>query len=439
MTSIDFFTPVTYKHPIKTRAQQALETVDEYLYLGLWSQFRVSIFAPDQVHPQAWAMQDRENCSRSWTNITLKVLSYGILIFPLIALLAKATLRWSLQVSSIQFAPSTSHMETKLPLDTRLAIRAFLGYQDQSNLAQVANFLGYMHTYEKDVIGPLKAEIEALPVGPVAPEVFQRLLVQLIISPIAGHPKYWVPVADALMGHEASAYDNTIDEAIQAHTRIAALLAISEEPISSKQLYQFCSYLAQKQLSNRRPWVGYRSLEQYLLNPHLGFAHVEIQKVLKDYLTQQAKKDIKAHTSSYDLVNNRRLRFQDTDIDPRLWFGWEDENSSLWNQPNLPEGELIQIPPLLSEVLWTHLQSLRDSCPNIPLTVAMTGRVEAPLPHNFTLTLARQITNAEIFLWSTINPQELEKPYYGRGLGSFYGEAREGLAVLYPDAVDDAL
>lgn len=269
MSSIDFFVPVVYNNQIKTIPEQALETIDEYFYLG--DKFRVSIFAPDAEHPQSWAMQNRQDRHRSWTNIAIKVASYCTVIIPLVALLVKAILRCYLQVSSIQvqqqFVPS-SRIEARVPTEALQHIGSFLSYQDQAQLAQVGIFARDIQQYYIDLMAPLKTEIEALPAGPLADGDFQRLLVGLVTSPAAGHPKHWVPLMDALMGHLGP--DDTVNGIVQKHAHIADLLATTEQPISSDQIYQFCRYLGRKQLSKIMPWIGYRTLEQYSLKPQLA-------------------------------------------------------------------------------------------------------------------------------------------------------------------------
>src|SRR5690606_38169968 len=216
------------------------------------------------------------------------------------------------------------------------------------------------------------------PAGPLSNADFQRLLVGLVTSPALGHPKHWVPVMDALMGHLGP--NDTVNGIIQKHANIADLLATSAQPISPDQVYQFCKYLGQKQLSKIMPWIGYRALEQYSLKPPLDSASVN--KALKEYLTQQAKLHIRAGNNGYFLPHNRMLNFQETDIDPRKWFGFNGEESSLWTQPGAENGEIAPMPALLLEVLWTHIQSLRASCADKPFMVGMIGRAEAQLPHN---------------------------------------------------------
>jgi len=439
MSSIDFFTPVNYNNQIKTIPQKILETVDDYLYLG--DKFRVKIFDPNADNPQLWAMQDRQGRHHSWTHTAIKIASYCTLVLPLIALLTKATLRCYLQISSIQiqtrFSPN-SQIEDRLPTELFQHIGSFLSDKDHGQLAQVGMFARDAERdaqqYHMDLMAPLKAEIQALPADPLTREDFQRLLVGLITSPSMGHPKYWTPVMDALM--EKTAPENTARETIRSHANMADLLATSEEPISPEQIYQFCKYLGQKQLSEIKPWIAYRALEQYLLKPVLDLTSVN--KALKEYLTQQATKHITTKNNAYFLPNNRLLGFQETTIDPRNWFGINGENYALWEQPDAENGEVApHIPELLLEVLWTHIQSLQTSCIDRAFSISMFGRHEAELPHHFTLTLAQRITNANIFLdhGNTIDRREFEKPYYGRNLGNLNDAEIEEVAQQYPAAV----
>jgi hypothetical protein len=440
MSSIDFFVPVIYNNQNKTTSQQILEAVDEYFYFG--DKPRVTIFSPDAEHPQSWARQNHQNRHRSWTNTALKVASYFTIIPPLVALATKVLLRRCLQVSSIQveqaFAPN-SRIEAKLSAEVLRNIGSFLSHQDQAQLAQVAVFARDaaldIQQYYIDLMTPLKTEIEALPAGPLSNADFQRLLVSLVTSPASGHPKHWVPVMDALMGHLGPS--DTFDGIIQKHANIAELLATSAQPISSDQVYQLCKYLGQKQLSKIMSWIGYRALEQYSLKPQLNSASVN--KALKEYLSRKAKVHIRAGNDGYFLPRNQMLEFQKIDIDPRQWFGLNGEENSLWTQPGAENGEIAPMPELLLEVLWTHIQSLRTSCVDKPFMVGMRGRAEAQLPHNFILALAQRITNADIFLdhnHTTIDKAEIEKPNYARSLGYLSDAEKEALATeSYPNAV----
>ena len=68
----------------------------------------------------------------------------------------------------------------------------------------------------------------------------------------------------------------------------------------------------------------------------------------------------------------------------------------------------------------------------------MRGRTEAGLPDNFALSLAKRITNAQIFLDhnNTVNTEELEKANYARELRLFSDEEMEELAQQYPNAIE---
>ncbi|MFI5333927.1 MAG: hypothetical protein ACHQT8_02025, partial [Chlamydiales bacterium] len=351
MSSIDFFVPVIYENQIKTLPQQALEAVDEYFYLG--NKFHVTIFAANAEHPRSWAVQSSYIRDRSWTNVAIKVCSYCNLIFPLIALLAKAILRSYLQVSSLRMSPVesrgihipeqqhaprievrlptrvphqfSSDIEARLPIDTLQNIVSFLTHQDRGRFAQAALFGHHTVQHYNEAIDPLKREIASLPPGPFAGNDFQKFLVPLVISSAAGDPKHWAPLMDALMRRLAP--EKTVDDVLQRHANMADLLVRSEQPISADQLYQFCRYLGQKQLSERHPWIGYRALEQYLLKPQLNSEGVN--KALKEYLTRQAAKLIRPAAHSLELSNNRSLLYQEADIDPRNWFGLNVDKSSL--------------------------------------------------------------------------------------------------------------
>lgn len=433
MSSINFFTPVVYNNQMKTKPQQALEAVGECLYLG--NAPRVTIFAPDAKHPQSWALQNRQGRYRSWMNITMKIIACCIAILPLF--IFNAALRRHLKVGSIKvqqqlFAPNS--VEVKLPVNVLQKINSFLSHKDQDELAPVAYFTFDAARKTQQLTASLKTEIEALPRGPIARDDFQRLLVKLVTSPAspaAGHySKHWVSVMNALMTHEIYVGRNII----QANAHMADLLATSEETISPDQIYQFCKYLGCNQISQFPPWAGYRALEQYhLLKPQFTLA---VNKYLKEYLTQKAKTLIVAIDNGF--IFPKKLSFQKINIDPREWFG--SGKYALWHQtPDTPDGEIApsaRMPELLLEALWTRIQSLYIACTGLgqPFEVSMIGRIESQLPKNFTLQLAKRITNAGMFLEhnDTIDEQELEKPYYARSL---YLQDFEKLVEEYPKAV----
>ena len=252
-------------------------------------------------------------------------------------------------------------------------------------------------------MAPLKTEIEALsaqrpasfsvvhaiwgvPIdlnstaAPLAREDFQRLLVSLVTSPAIGHPIHWVPVMNTLMAFG----DN---ERVQRLAGMADLLATSARPISSDQVYQFCTYLAREQLPGFIPWFGYQVLDQF--SQKLPLSSAGVNEILEEYLTKKAEELLKAQDKGYYLPNNRIFKIKTTNIDPRVWFG-----SLLTSHEQMPE--------LLLEVLWARIQLLHASCTDRPFEVGMMGREEAQLPHNFTLALAQRITNAKILYTAPI-------------------------------------
>ena len=443
MSSIHFFTPVIYNNPTKTRAQQALEAIDECFYLG--NKLRVTIFTSNATHPQSWALQNRQCYYRSWKNIAIKVAFFFTLLPPLILLTAKALLRRHLKVSSIKieqgFAPNS--IEAKLPVYVLQKIGSFLNYRDQDQLARVAHFTHDAARRTQQLTALLKTEVEALPVyGAFFCDDFQRLLVQLVKSPAAGHSKHWVSVMNALIRHIP--IHSKTKGSIESHGEIASLLAYSEQPISPDQIYQFCKYLGNdrsgyvercNQLLKWSPWIGYRALEQYLHYPE-KLDLTAINRSLKEYLTQQAKVLIVARNDLYYPLNNHlKLLVHKIEIDPRQWFGRDGNEYSLWfKRPWRSDGEIAPMPDLLVEVLWTHIQSLRASCMDRPFIVSMMGSTTATLPYNFTLKLAQLITSAGIFLehGNSIDGGQLEKSRY-----ALPHLDREWMAAEYPQAVEN--
>lgn len=281
-------------------------------------------------------------------------------------------------------------------------------------------------------MAPLKTKMGALTDGN-----FQQLLVELVTSPAVGHPKHWVPVMAALMKHLGpnTTYYNGI---IQKHSKIANLLATSAQTISSQQIYQFCRYLGQKQLSQNHFWLVYRALEQYSLKlqPNLE----GVNKAIKEYLTNKAKKYITTNNTNWYLTNNRILKVQDTYIDSNLWFGKDGASSSLWWLHMDPANRATApMPELLLDVLWTHIQSLRASCVDRALVVDMTVRSGSfQQIYNFTLRLAQRITNAGIFVEiydSQIDRRAVNSQFLIHNHSDLSAQELEELATAYPDAV----
>lgn len=183
-------------------------------------------------------------------------------------------------------------------------------------------------------------------------------LLNLATSLAVGHPIYWVP-------HMHAWWDNlfggNVDE-IVAEFAILSTLSLS-------QCAKFCKYFC-KLSRDIRPWIAYQILKQFAS-----------EEVVEAYMTQRAE------TRLHVYCENSRVQYQLLDIDPRDWFGFNDLETSLTNGV---------LPDLIVRVLWQRIQSLQTK--TIPFQVSMIGRCEAQLPRNFTLKLARLITNAGIFL-----------------------------------------
>jgi hypothetical protein len=489
MASIGFFVPVIFNSQIKTTSQQILEIVDEYFYFG--NKCRVNISPPDENHPKFWATYNYQDCSRSWVNIAIKVVSYCILILPLLALSTKAILRSYFQISSIPVEEKILSNLEKLPPPLMDMIIENLNFQSQKQLFRTSPVISKtMRTNREQLMKSMtrfKKEIDALPKEPISPEKFQLLLVRLISSPAAGKLLYWTRVMDALMEYMIIP-DSTIDEVIQKHATIAKLLAASRDSISSDQFNKFYKYLKEKQLE---PWIGYRILEQYLLKLNPSDKAVEeyfrkiipsirdegikkhfqklkslttnedIEKYLhglmptftneaikeylrelkplitnetiEEYLMSQAKELIIVKKRTLPFSKAQALSYLAVDVDPRLWWGFNYVNSSLWIRPG--NDEMAPMPEIFLKVLWTHIQSLRDL--SKPFEVSMIRRTEANFPQNFTLKLAKYFTNSEMFLNhnGTIDKDALQDDYYGSRLTGLNKEERKKLAQRYPEAI----
>lgn len=433
MAEIHFFDSVIYQGPNKSIAQNMLETVDEYFNLG--NKYRVRIF--DAENPEVYGMYDRRERHRSQLNVILKVASYATIVIPLIALLLKAVLRAYLGISSVRLdsfsRAGQSWIETRMPADLTKQCVSFLSYKDQGQFAQVALFCAeYVRGLQEQYIkwtAPFKGLIPELPLSSPNIEEYRHLILGLITSPAIGHPHYWNPLMDEVLKRflPKESSGNTIGKLIQGHAQIACALAVSETPISSSQLYHFFKYLQSNQLFKFKAWVGYRVLEQYMITQ--GLDYTSAKRVLHEYLTCYAEIYIKAQSFSNDTLKYKRV-----EIDPRIWFGLTDSDQSLLRGKT--EGEQPSIPEPLLEALWTRILSLRNGCLDMPFEVGMYGRVEAPLPRNFTLKLAQRITNAEIYLYSnnTVRKEELEKPEYAGGINRLTKEEEQALIGRYPKA-----
>lgn len=100
MESISFFVPISYHKQDKTISEKALEAVSGYLDLG--SKYRVEVFTSESENPGFSVTNHQMNRQGSWMNTTFKIVSYGTLILPCIALFLKGGLFVYLQVSCIK-------------------------------------------------------------------------------------------------------------------------------------------------------------------------------------------------------------------------------------------------------------------------------------------------------------------------------------------------
>lgn len=89
MNQVSFFTPVTFAHENKTLSEKIFENVEGYLSLGS----RKAIISEGHV-------QFHEEKSPFYKTAA-KVISYATVILPLIALIAKAIMRFSYKINSI--------------------------------------------------------------------------------------------------------------------------------------------------------------------------------------------------------------------------------------------------------------------------------------------------------------------------------------------------
>ncbi len=416
MEQIHFFTPVTYQNSEKTLPQRALEKVDEYFCLG--NKFHVSIFSSDQNPTQSYFSPNDQNCVCSWTHISIKVASYFTLIFPLIALFIKGTLRFYLQISTIPLQktpillkkeepkkPETSDLNNRqsllqlqdLPISALERISFFLNDEEQENL--ILSGKAFYEKLKKPEIS-CQTNIELLKACPrSASPKFPQILVT---SPFIGHDKYWLPLMKCFLLPDEN--NTTPDIFINRHIPIANTIKtlFDKKQISEKQVELFVTCLEKKVLRSLDPWVGHRSLEKYAELFRNSPVKRIMDETLLTYLTFMANHCIHEEVVTHQpyALQGRAVSILETCIDPRKWFGFSDQTSSFLHQ--------AQMPALLVEILLARIQSLQQSHAQIPFLVEMTGRVEAILPRNFTIALAQKIVEQKIFLECNSTSDELD-------------------------------
>lgn len=432
MSRIDFFTPVLYDDKNKTLSQHVLEVADEIFYLG--GKFRVRVCTSNPEH--LVGIQTRQDRDRSWFNIALKVALYCTLIFPLIGLAVKATLRLYLEISVIKVQSNILEMQPNriktIPKIVWQSIGSFMDAKDEKEFEQSALFAHDAIRSSQQYFKDFQAEIEALPKGLLQREDFQKRLLKLLNSPDIGYSKYWIPVMNSLM--KRVKIGDEIEGFIQSHSDIADILVQAKEPISPERIYQFCKYMTLKYKSNKRPWVVYRMFEKYLkLNQEC------VQRALQEYLVLAVHNyiGILRQRVAGKLPKNRSLEYLEMDIDPRIWFGGNEHRHSLWVQPKAKTDETTFIPKPLLEALWSRIQSLRNSYKDYPFQVTMTQRLESKFPRTFTLQLAQRITNAQIFLVhvNSVQNKDIQNVHYAQDIYQLSQAKRKRLAKQYPQAV----
>ncbi len=450
MLSIRFFSPITYEKENTTGSERALERVEEYFYLG--GKFRVSLFEEklEGGSSRLYAMQNSLDRHRPWTNVAIKVVSYCTVVLPLVALLAKAALRYYLGVYSIKLKGEfafASNIENKLPLDLLRLVVPFLEETDQSRLGATCYLLhnavqkarDKFLRNEKLLIGRLKAlpkmisfpqsfSKEDIAAAVKANQDFGSFLVNLIKADSLGyHHRSWRYLMHGFI--RRTWHDFTIEHLIGGHAVLANFLAQSNKPISSSEIYHFCRYLVEKDTPAgfytpfgflfhafprpipNIPWIFYRVLEQYSISLK---DHAEsINRAIKENLALQAKAR---------LIATKGYRTFEVYIDPRDWFGFQGSRYSLWKSLDFGEenNQLVSMPNLLEDALFESIVSIKESRPDLQFMVSMPRKWEPEVPPNFVLSLARRITNEGIFFRSNkVDRSQLERPEFG-GLPEFF-------------------
>lgn len=180
---------------------------------------------------------------------------------------------------------------------------------------------------------------------------------------------------------------------------------------------KFCHYLVDR-LKEEKVWVVFRILQNFL-----PLGKNEVEKEIKLYLKNQVEKHLIARPQYYNLDNGSIIRFiQIKDVDPKVWFGKRGNSFSLWNDaPHLPH--------FMQEAIYNHIFSLQRQNPNVPITLKMFSRFDAPLPKDFTFPLVEQLTNNLVFVGveETISIQRLRNPFYARDLSYLEEEEIENL------------
>lgn len=315
----------------------------------------------------------------------------------------------------------------RLGIDLLREIGSYLSDEELTSLAKFSEITEQAVRFNREfwgrTQGSLQGRIRELPQNPFDDEekrrCFQRLLVDLIVSPLAGRPTYWIPAMDCFMEH----LGKSGVEQVEQHSHMAALLESSETSISFNEGYRFFIYLIQNHLNRSMTYRVYRCLEKYTLQPKL---HEASAKALQNYLTQAAEGQIRAEERTYTdrWLGNNPIRYRIADIDPRNWFGLNGDPDSPWILPDTGEGEFAPIPEVLLKVLSSRVQSLADSDIGVSLLVNMNQRAESRFPYNFTLPLAERITYARVFLehHNTIDVVEIVRVRYAQGFNGILDE-----------------
>ena len=349
----------------------------------------------------------------------------------------------SLESEAAFSEPGRALLLEQLPIEIFLRTVKFLSYEEQGKFAQTArcaaDSVHYLNEIIQDSVVGISERVAFLEgQESIDPEQLQQLFVAMIESPAVGHPQYWAPVMNRVMAMVPDAKTRTISGIMQYYELIFEMLGKSGKTFSHRQVEALMQYLGQSMVFFK-PWISYRIFERAIETAH--FDREVVEAVLRQVLFQIAENKIavRLHTVMIS-AELPELAYIKAEIDPRFWFGANGNHYSLWETLDMVADETVYMPSILEEVLWKFFQGLKESCPVLPLQVNMIGRVEAELPLNFTLNLARRITDAEIFLdcLHTVRRSDLINSQYACSIYAYLSadpQRGSDLAQQYPEAV----
>lgn len=200
----------------------------------------------------------------------------------------------------------------------------------------------------------------------------------------------------------------SIEEWISHFDLFVDAIKRSPQKPTAVQIQQLCRDIINADQKKTFAWIIYRALEKF--SP---FAEDTVANELKRLFHLA---DLHVYHNSYN-VQNSTIKFIEITVDPRNWFGINDNPFSLWRN-NEQDDESAPLPALVQQVLWERISQIHQDFPNTPIEVKLNGRVEAELPDNFTLALTEQIIAQQIFVSTNGADTSHLNPFYTRLIGN---------------------